>query len=351
MSTQAPDGPQAPAGLQASGAAAIAPGERADEPDPRADERDPPPAAAAPAREPAAAAPVDPAPLPNPRRALELIGLVVAPTTVVTALAYYFGWVLTNSRASYFGIDASALGYSTQDYLLRSADALFVPLGSVFVLALGAVWLHAFALRQLLEPAARARLRIAAWGAVAVGGGLFALGAFAVFRPLSFSPHYLFRSASPGIGIVLLAYGLHLLDRIGAAERGRPRTTETAASVRATALALVALLVVLSGFWTASQYADALGRGRAQRLAASLHLQPHVTVYAPKRLALDTGGVAEERLAGDDGAYRYRYSGLRLLVRSAGKYFVVPDGWTRRNGTAIVIADSPDYRFEFGAGR
>lgn len=337
MGTQAPSGPQAPAG---SGAAAIAPGSRAGEAAqaPVAQPPSPPPAAAA-------------APLPNPRRALELIGLVVAPTTLVTALAFYFGWVLTSSRASYFGIDASALGYSTQDYLLRSADALFVPLGSVFVLALGCVWLHAFALRQLREPAARARLRIAAWAAVAAGGALFAFGVFAVFRPLSFSPHYLFRSASPGIGIALLAYGLALLDRIVAAQRGQVRRTESPASVRATALALVALLVVLSGFWTASEYADALGRGRAQRLAASLQLRPQVTVYAPKRLAIDAGDVVEQRLAGDDGAYRYRYSGLRLLVRSGGKYFLVPDGWTRRSGTAIVLADSTDYRFEFGAGR
>ena len=61
------------------------------------------------------------------RGALELFGLVIAPTTIITALAFYFGWTLTNARASYFGIDASALGFSTQDYLLRSADALFVP--------------------------------------------------------------------------------------------------------------------------------------------------------------------------------------------------------------------------------
>ncbi len=344
MRTQAPSGPQARAGLQGSGAAAVASGASTDEPVP-------PPAAPPPSREPAAAPAPAEAPLPNPRRALELIGLVVAPTTLVTALAFYFGWVLTDSRAAYFGIDASALDYSTQDYLLRSADALFVPLGSVFVLALGCVWLHAFALRQLREPAARARLRIAAGVAVAVGSAVFALGVLAVFRPLSFSPHYLFRSASSGIGIALLAYGLQLLDRIGAAERGQVRASETAASVRATALGLVALLVVLSGFWTASEYADALGRGRAQRLAASLDLRPQVKVYAPKRLALDSGGVVEERLAGDDGAYRYRYSGLRLLVRSGGKYFLVPEGWTRRSGTAVVLADSPDYRFEFGAGR
>ena len=86
---------------------------------------------------PATVASPSPSPSPSARSALELAGLVVAPTTLVTALAFYFGWVLTNSRASYFGIDASALGFSTQDYLLRSADALFVPLGTALVLALG----------------------------------------------------------------------------------------------------------------------------------------------------------------------------------------------------------------------
>ena len=344
MRTQAPSEPQAPTGSQAAGAAAIAPGSSTDDPLS-------PAAAPPPSRPPAAAPAAEEATLPNPRRALELLGLVVAPTTLVTALAFYFGWVLTNARASYFGIDASALDYSTQDYLLRSADALFVPLGSVFVLALACVWLHAFALRRLRDPAARPGVRAAARAAVAAGGVLFALGVFAVFRPLSFSPHYLFRSASPGIGIALLAYGLHLLDRLDTAQHGRVRGAPAAGpSVRATALALIALLVVLSGFWTASQYADALGRGRAQRLATALTLRPQVTVYAPKQLSIDAGNAVEERLAGDDGAYRFRYSGLRLLVRSGGKYFLVPDGWTRRNGTAVVLADSPDYRFEFGAG-
>ncbi len=343
MGTQARSGPPAPSGADRPHASAAALGSPAPSPDA------PGVAPVTSPREPVAPQAAEPR-LPSPRRALELVGLVVAPTTLVTALAFYFGWVLTNSRASYFGIDASALGYSTQDYLLRSADALFVPLGSVFALALGGVWLHAFAIGRLGGSGARARLVIAARAAVGVGGVLFALGAFAVFRPLSFSPHYLFASASPGIGIAVLAYGLHLLERAAAAQRGAARTPSAGPNVRATALTLVALLVVLSGFWTASRYADALGRGRAERLAATLQIRPQVTVFAPKRLALAAGGVVERRLAGG-GAYGYSYSGLRLLVRSGGKYFLLPDGWTRARGSAIVLADSPDYRFEFGAGR
>jgi hypothetical protein len=288
--------------------------------------------------------------LPNARRALELVGLVVAPTTLVTALAYYFGWVLTNSRARYFGIDASALGYSTQDYLLRSADALFVPLGTVLVLALAIVTLHAVVTRAMAGEPARRRVRVAARTAIGVGGLLFAFGAVAVFEPVAFSPHYLFASASPGIGIALVAYGAHLLGRARAADATRS-TPLADATTRRAAVTLVALLIVLSGFWTASKYADALGRGRAQNLAAGLRAQPSVTVFSPRRLHIDASGVDERRLTGRDRAYRYRYAGLRMLVRSNGKYFLVPDGWRRGASPAIVLADRADYRFEFGAGR
>jgi hypothetical protein len=286
--------------------------------------------------------------VPTARGAFEFVALLVAPTTLVTALAFYFGWVLTNSRASYFGLDASALGFSTQDYLLRSADALFVPLGTVLVLTLGVVSLHTYAIRQLADRNRRLRLRLAARSTAFVGSVLLALGIFSVFEPLSISPYYLFPPASPGIGIALLAYGLHLLDRIEAVERSRIGSAIDAHS-RTMILALIALLMVLSSFWTASTYAQALGRGRAARLAATLSARPHVTVFSPTRLDIEAPSVIERRLTGRDLAYRYRYSGLRLLIRSGGKYFLLPDKWTHADGAAIVLLDSPNYRFEFGA--
>ena len=284
------------------------------------------------------------------RGALELFGLVIAPTTIITALAFYFGWTLTNARASYFGIDASALGFSTQDYLLRSADALFVPLGAVLTLALLAVWLHAFVTRALADGTRSAQLRRAARAAMAVGGLLFALGVVAVFTPLPFSPHYLFAPASPGVGIALLAYGLYLASRLDLAE-GRRGDIAGAPWTRPLSVTLVWLLIVLSSFWTASDYAEALGRGRAQALAATLDRRPRVAVYAPQRLHIAGDGVTEDRLLAGDSAYRYRYAGLRLLVRSAGKYFLVADGWSHARGVAVVLSDSPRYRFEFGGGR
>jgi hypothetical protein len=282
------------------------------------------------------------------RSTLEVVGLFVAPTTLVTALSFYFGWVLTNSRASYLHIDASLFGFSTQDYVLRSVDALFVPLGATFVLGLLVLWLHAWAMRQLADPRRRTRLRLAGGAGMLVGGALLAFGIAAVFNLLSFSPYYLVAPASPGIGIGLLAYGVHLRRRIEAVER--PHQPSFLPAGPAAPTVLVAMVVVLSAFWTASKYADAVGRGRAQRLVASLSALPEVTVFAPQRLDVAEPGVVEQRLVGADRAYHYRYSGLRLLIRSAGKYFLLPNGWSRATGSTIVLTDSPAYRFEFGAG-
>jgi hypothetical protein len=281
------------------------------------------------------------------RSTLEFVGLVAAPTTVVTALAFFFGWTETNARALYFGIDASALGFSTKDYLVRSADALFVPLAALLVLALLVVLLHTVVTRDAAG-GRRHALRAAALTAVVVGVVLFTIGVAAVFAPLPFSPHYLFPSASSGLGVALVAYGLHLLGRLSPSGHWLSPSSRPGLVVAGT---LAGLLIVLSAFWTASEYAKALGRGRAEDLAAALDSRPRVAVFAPRRLLIAGPGVTEEQLSARDAAYRYRYAGLRLLVRSGGKYFLLPKDWSTSAGAAIVLPDSAALRFEFRAGQ
>ena len=75
-------------------------------------------------------------------RAVQVVTAIVAPTTVLTALLFYFGWIRTNALFQYFGVDATVLGFTTQDYLLRSTEALYVPLGTLLVLGLAGVRAH-----------------------------------------------------------------------------------------------------------------------------------------------------------------------------------------------------------------
>jgi hypothetical protein len=57
-------------------------------------------------------------------RVIGLVAAIVAPTTLITGLARYFGHRRERAFASFFGIDVSALDFSTTDYVLRSVDAL-----------------------------------------------------------------------------------------------------------------------------------------------------------------------------------------------------------------------------------
>jgi hypothetical protein len=117
------------------------------------------------------------------------------------------------------------------------------------------------------------------------------------------------------------------------------------------AAVVVAGLVALSAFWAMSIYADALGRGRAMALGAAVTEElPAVRVYSERSLGVAETVAPADKLVGSEERYPYRYSGLRLLVQSGGKYFLVPDGWTRANGTLLVLPDTPDIRVEFSPG-
>lgn len=53
-------------------------------------------------------------------RVVDLVGKLLALTTVVTAMLFYLGFVRTNRQYLYFGIDQSMVGLSTADYVMRS---------------------------------------------------------------------------------------------------------------------------------------------------------------------------------------------------------------------------------------
>jgi hypothetical protein len=103
-------------------------------------------------------------------------------------------------------------------------------------------------------------------------------------------------------------------------------------------LTLVSLLLILCLFWATSEYVAATARGRALYFAAGLAREPSVVIYSDKRLFLAGPGILEEPLPDQPtAAYRYRYSGMRLLVESQGRYFLLPAGW--RPGTATLMLD------------
>lgn len=282
------------------------------------------------------------------RTALEFAGLLIAATTLISALAFFFGWKITSSKFAYLGIDSSALGFSTQDYLLRSPDALFLPLGALVVLALAALTLHAAVMRACAQRARLRALRRIAGGGVAVGAILFAIGAWGAIGPLPVPLGDLFTPASLGVGIALLAYALYVIALVDARRSpgGAPAPAFGAPRLR---VGLVCLLVGLSAFWTTTVFAAQFGRYLGQMLGDGLDERPAVTVFSAKALHLSDAGATERRLAGGESAYRYRYDSLRLILRAGDRYFLVAAGWQPR-GAVIVLTDDPSLRVEFRGG-
>ncbi|MGH3032845.1 MAG: hypothetical protein ACRDNE_19175, partial [Gaiellaceae bacterium] len=113
----------------------------------------------------------------------------------------------------------------------------------------------------------------------------------------------------------------------------------------AVAVTIATSLFVLSLFWAMGDYAHLKGRQLARNLSNNLSLLANVVVYSERDLGIDAPGVARSKLGGGgEGAYRFRYSGLRLLIRSEDTYFLLPDEY---DGTAIVLPESDAVRFEF----
>ncbi len=269
----------------------------------------------------------------------EVITTFVAPTTLVGALVFYFGWTRTRAWWLYFGVDPSVLGFSNQDYVLRSVNALFPALLVAAIAAAGVAWAVRRTDRLVADIAsgragpnaprilARARPTIGALGAA-----FFAVGVLALFWGLL--QFEVLSALALGVGAMLLALA------------GRLRASREAAPGRSTwEAAALWVVLILSAFWAINDFALITGRGAAQFTGNNLSLRPAVTIFSAERLGLEGPGVDSGVLAAQE-RYRFRYTGVRMLLRTGGSYVLVPEGW--EPGAAVfVIDDEPSLRFEF----
>jgi hypothetical protein len=277
--------------------------------------------------------------------------LVIAPTTLVTSLLYYFGWTSAKAQFSYFAVDQPALRLSTTDYVLRSVNPMAWPLITLALVSVFALLGHALVMHVAsagpTHPPLWLPLTIAAAGFVAFAQGLFGgLPDPPVLRAYGFllPPLYL------AVGIALVAYGLYLGRRFLLAASQRDLLGEVPAWVVQAMLVLTVFLVLVFVFAAIARYADAYGRTVAQRTARELEKQTSVTIYSKERLFIQAPGVQESQLRGADAAYKYRYSGLRLLAWSNDRYFLLPDGWSSAAQVTIIVPDSDTLRVEFTHG-
>lgn len=276
----------------------------------------------------------------------KLLASIVAPTTLFTGLLFYFGWAHAYWFFYHFGIDSTLLGLTTQDYLLRSVDALFVPLTVLATLWLLVLWGHVTLRSRLVASYRVDLLRLLARAFVAGGLALFGIGMMGIFSETIFEVHRVVSPFSLASGVLLVAYSSYLKRTADGLESGRRRRSEPDLMMLIQS-AGVFLLVALSLFWAATDYAAAVGGSRARQFEAELQGYPSAVLYSSSSLGLDAPGVEELICGPRDAAYRYRYEGLKLLLRAQDHYFFLPEAWSPSKGAAIVIPQSDAVRLEF----
>lgn len=275
-------------------------------------------------------------------RATRLLGGVVAPVTVLTALLYYFGFVRTNALYLYFGVDTSVLGLTTQDYLLRGTEAVYGPLAALILALLGGLWLHGLLDNLVAEESQRRGLRNVAIALLGGGTALMLLGLSEIVAPdLDVLGRYeLLYPIALGIGTTSVAYGRSLLRRLRAAPEP-PRGTG-ASWLKLTGTVLVLLLVLLSLFWATNGYARAYALGLASDYRSGRLQRPDIVLSSQSPLPLHVHGVNQRDL-GADQRWRWQYTGLRLLIRSGDRYLLLPgDGSGLARGPVIVLPDDAE---------
>jgi hypothetical protein len=271
---------------------------------------------------------------------------VVAPTSLLTALLYYFGWAHVYYFFNYFGVNSTVLGFGTVDYLMRSVDALFVPIAVAATLALLVLWLH---------PAVSSRLRRGrgSWlpwhrGTIGTIGGLAlaVVGAYVTFTGRVLPSQYAaWAPLSFGLGVFLLACMSH--GRSRSRSRGGDAQGPAASWAGPLEWVIAFALVGVSLFAAATDYAAQVGQSRARHYASLLSTQPNVVVYSERSLSLSAPGVSQVRCREPRTAYGYRYDGLTLMLAAGGKYLLLPRRWSPAQGVAVLVDQSDSLRLEF----
>jgi hypothetical protein len=283
-------------------------------------------------------------------RWLGIVGLFVAPTTVITSVCFYFGYVYTRKFYGYFGIDPDALGFAGTDYVSKSVSVLFGPIVILLLGWLALLWAGQYA-RRLANDSRRTRqIRTGAWAAITIGGLIALRGIVGVVRPqLVTTSNQAVSPLALAVGTVSVLIGCWLLNLLVAGETPRP-----VAAAERVSLLIACAVIVLALFWLTRVFADAYGENQARITAGKLwSRETGVVLDTSERLDLPADQIVESKLgsgpapasaAAATGAITYRYKCFRSLVVHGDQWVLVPARWLPQSGYAVIVTDDSSTR-------
>ncbi len=280
-----------------------------------------------------------------PAVTLKFIGSIVAPTTLVTALLFYFGVLYAVGYYRYFGVNFTVLDLPMQGLLILSASTAIVPLAVLAIATLVALWLYRLPTRRLFGRLPRRVWRGLGGILIIVGLILLALTAIDAFLIRVYSDTFAeARGVSLAAGVLGLGYAAHIRRSLMPDPSPRKTPSQTVVIAR---WASRFVLVSVGLFWAVGSYAIKVGASDAQGLASDLECVAEVTLYSEKSLNLETAGVREERTTDAESAYGFRYPGLKLIPQSGQQYLLIPADWSPAVRPAILLTRDDSLRLEF----
>ncbi|MGA5462780.1 hypothetical protein [Mycobacterium sp. NPDC050041] len=266
---------------------------------------------------------------------------IASQAALIAALLYYFGRVHTFAFYRYFGVDAGTLGLSTTEYVVRSLESAILPV----VLVILAGLLLATSARHMAAGIDRVRDRPQWYRvATAVVALVIVVATAAILNGVSswewaeLTRGYLLPSA-----VLVLAGALVVARRLFALGTSNGTGIERLWSLTVGALVLGGVL------WLTALYAAEKGERAATDRVATLTSagSTDLIIYSENLLGLEKDRIRVDPIPTIEGSrYRFQYSGLRLLFRTAHEYVVVPAEWQKGRDHVAVIPIDGTMRFD-----
>ncbi|WP_368397204.1 hypothetical protein [Streptomyces sclerotialus] len=272
-----------------------------------------------------------PPPAPGPSgRGVEIANTALGASSCVLALMLYAGLMHNASYYGYFHIDTFAVGFDALELAVTSLRLITLPVLTTLALVAFLPRLPEFLAALGIPATVVGSLRRV--GHAVVAGHLFfvALGILLLF---------LWRPLQPYSWIAPLTVTCGLL-------MGQARAAHSVRH-RAVSFAVAGIFTM----WLIALAAGRMGQADAERDAAGVARRVPVVVFSTELLSM-TGppGLDAPADLGKGKHFRYRYTGLRLLVERRDRYYLIPMGFDRDTDPTYVLKDDDSVRIELHPG-
>jgi hypothetical protein len=266
---------------------------------------------------------------------LRIVGLFAAPATVITALCYFYGSIYYHAYYAYFGIDSSAIGFTTNDYVMQGVGVVSGPLIGLLIGWGLLLWAGGY-VRRVARAGRRIRLvRAVGWVAITVGTLSAAGGIIAVY----YWPTPGIRSLAAvalGLGAVSVVAGSWMLVVAAA-----PLTPRPAARLPRGGLVVAATAIVLALYWSTVTFTIEKGKGDAQTKANDLLNQDGVVLDTNESLDVPASLIVEDNIGGSAQGKKFRYRCFRELTARGDRWVLTSAKFAPERGYALIVtADS-----------